>query len=102
MIPKPNIDALKALLTSEPIRSVGDNRKPVRRTMDENAKVFRVLAEKGFSSDRVVDAFLLDFPGLRDSRPDLDDAAYRRHVRDSYISFKRANGLMKRKPNGGE
>lgn len=97
MIPEPNIEALKALLTMAPVRSQSDARKPVRKTMDANANLFRKLADKGHTADRVVDAFLADFPELRDSRPDLDDEAYRRHVRDTYISFRRAIGLKKPK-----
>jgi hypothetical protein len=91
----PNFDGLLALLELEPVRSKGDNRKPVRRTMDENAELFRQLVDKGHTADKVVSGFLVDFPELRESRPDLDDEAYRRHVRDSYISFRRSLGVRK-------
>lgn len=95
MIPEPNIDALTALLASEPVRTQGDKRKPVRRVMDENAELFREIADKGHTADKVVEGFLIDFPELRASRPDLDDDGYRRHVRDTYLSFRRSLGMMK-------
>ena len=95
MIPEPNIDALTALLASEPVRTQGDKRKPVRRVMDENAELFREIADKGHTADKVVEGFLVDFPELRASRPDLDDDGYRRHVRDTYLSFRRSLGMMK-------
>jgi hypothetical protein len=97
MIPTPDIEALDALLASEPIRVQGDARKPVRKTMDENAELFRALADKGHTADKVVQGFLIDFPELRASRPDLDDDGYRRHVRDSYISFRRSLGVKRPK-----
>jgi hypothetical protein len=96
MIPAPNIQALDALLETDPVRTQGDRRKPVRRVMDENAELFRQLADKGHTADKVVAGFLIDFPELRASRPDLDDEGYRRHVRDTYISFRRS--LTVRKP----
>jgi hypothetical protein len=95
MIPEPNIDALTALLATEPVRIQGDRRKPVRRVMDENAELFRLLADKGHTADKVVAGFLVDFPELRESRPDLDDDGYRRHVRDTYLTFRRSLGVMK-------
>jgi len=95
MIPEPNIQALKALLSTEPVRTQGDKRKPVRRVMDENADLFRQLADRGHTADKVAAGFLVDFPELRESRPDLDDEAYRRHVRDTYLSFRRSLGVMK-------
>jgi hypothetical protein len=97
MIPTPNIDALTALLATEPVRTQGDKRKPVRKAMDENADLFRQLAERGHTADKVVAGFLVDFPELRESRRDLDDDGYRRHVRDSYISFRRSIGVRKPK-----
>jgi hypothetical protein len=95
MIPEPNIQALEALLASDPVRHQGDARKPVRKTMDENAELFRQLAERGHTADKVVQGFLIDFPELRQSRPDLDDDGYRRHVRDTYLSFRRSLGVTK-------
>ena len=94
------MSALKILGEMKPTRKVGDKRQPVRRTMDENAADLRIAAAKGHSANDIVDAFLIDFPELRSSRPDLDDVAYRRHVLSTYVNFRRANGI--RKPTGGE
>jgi len=92
-------EALKKLLDTEPVRGRGDNRSTVRKVMDENREVFRALAEKGHPHDVVVAAFMNDHPGLRHSRPDLDDEGFRTHVRNTFVSFKTANGLQKKRVN---
>lgn len=97
MVKKPNLAALRALLESEPLRGHSDNRKPVRKAMDDNEVIFRGLAEKGHPHEAVVDAFLADFPDIRKTRTDLDDAAYRKHVRDTYASFKKKIGVKRAK-----
>lgn len=95
MVNAPNFDGLLTLAEMDPVRIQGDKRKPVRKIMDENVDLFRQLADRGHTADKVAAGFLVDFPELRESRPDLDDDGYRRHVRDSYLSFRRSLGVRK-------
>ncbi|MHA6643703.1 hypothetical protein [Mesorhizobium sp. A623] len=95
MIPKPNIEALKALLASEPIVERSDSRSAVRKAMDSNAIHLRDCIERCHSGSTIVGTFMDAFPGLRESRPDLDDAAYRLHVWNTYNTIRRRLGISR-------
>lgn len=95
MIPKPNVEALKALLASEPVAERSDSRSAVRTAMDANASHLRDCVERGHSGTKIVETFMDAFPDLRESRPDLDDAAYRQHVWNTYNTVRRELGVSK-------
>ena len=91
------MSALKDLGEMEPVWKPGERGQPVRRVMDTNAEDILRAAAKGYPASKIVEAFLTDFPELRSSRPDLDDAAYREYVTHTYASFRRTHGISKAK-----